>query len=353
MINFRSVCFVIVFLLGISNALATDQSPKTLRVFGAAYQEEMQPLLDDFSMRNPNIEIEYQWMSSEVLDNYIREQNEPQPDITISSVMHLQIGLVNDGYSLEHKREVKSGESYPPALPEWSQWRDELFGFSFEPAVIAFNSSFIEGKQVPTNRIEMLSFIRRHSDELMGKIGLYDIRTVGIGYLFWSFERQQARNYGQFLELFNYHNARTFGSSRAMLDALSRGEISMAYNILGSYARSWQKLNDNVTITTMKDYTPVIIRTALINKTTQNELEAKRFIDYLLSSSGQWVMAEQTNMPSIRSDINIVNSASYMREQYAEELKPMPLDVRLLVFTDKSKRQIVTTEWENALKNYD
>jgi len=42
-----------------------------------------------------------------------------------------------------------------------------------------------------------------------------------------------------------------------------------------------------------------------------------------------------------------------MREQYAEELKPMPLDVRLLVFTDKSKRQIVTTEWENALKNYD
>ncbi|WP_232472021.1 ABC transporter substrate-binding protein [Vibrio gazogenes] len=353
MIIRRLFCFVLFVGVSFSGAFASENQPRVIRIFGAAYLSEMKPLLDDFSMRHPKIKIQYRWMSSDDLDRYIREQKTPQPDVTISSVMHLQLGLVNDGYALEHQRKALSGGYNDLVLPAWSQWRDELFGFSFEPAVIVFNNAFLAGKPMPTNRIELLSFIRRYSDALMGKIGLYDIRHVGIGYLFWSFERQQARNYGQFLELFNSHNARTFNSSREMLAALSKGEIAMAYNILGSYARSWQMLNNNVTMTTMSDYTPVIIRTALINRTTKNAHDAKLFIDYLLSSSGQWVMAEQTNMPPIRSDINTVNSASYMRAQYAEQLKPLPLDVRLLVFSDKSKRQIVTTEWENALKNYD
>lgn len=349
----RFIFITILCGMCLSSALASETKPQLVRVFGAAYLSEMKPLLDDFASRNPNIDIQYQWMSSEDLDRYIRDQQHPQPDVTISSVMHLQLRLVNDGYALEHKRINSSSSKVPLLLPDWSEWRDELFGFSFEPAVIVFNKPFLEGKQVPTNRLELLSFIRRYSNDFMGKIGVYDIRKVGIGYLLWSFERQQARNYGQFLELFNHHYARTFDSSRDMLDSLSTGEIVMAYNILGSYAQSWQQLNDNVTITSMSDYTPVIIRTAFINRTTKNEQGAKRFIDYLLSSSGQWVMSEQTKMPPLRTDINSVNSASYMRQQYAEQLKPLPLDVRLLVFADGSKRQIVTTEWENALKNYD
>lgn len=350
---FRTMLLIIVFGFSTDNVCANQMNPRIVRVFGAAYLSEMQPLLDDFSQRNPNIELRYRWMTSEKLDQYVRQKILPQPDVVISSAMHLQLGLVNDGYSLEYHHERSSEDGSFVVLPDWSRWRDELFGVSFEPAVIVFNNAFLEGKQVPTNRVELLSFIRRYSHELMGKIGLYDIRSVGIGYLFWSFERQQARNYGQFLELFNHHNARTFNSTREMLEALSNGEIAMAYNILGSYSNSWKDQRANVTITAMKDYTPVIIRTALINRTTQNKQDAKRFIDYLLSSSGQWTMAQYTNMPPIRSDINSVNSASFLRQQYAEQLKPLPLDVRLLVFADKSKHEIVTTEWENALKNYD
>lgn len=349
----RAILTILLIGTSMVSANASDAKTERLRVFGAAYLSEMKPLLDDFSDRNPNVEVEYQWMSSEKLDRYIRQQTDPQPDVTISSVMHLQLRLVNDGYALEHRRTDRENLDNPMPHPDWSQWRDELFGFSFEPAVIVFNNAFLEGKQVPTNRIELLAFIRRYSEEFMGKIGVYDIRTVGIGYLLWSFERQQARNYGQFLELFNHHYARSFDSSRDMLTALNRGEIVMAYNILGSYAQSWQQLNDDVTITLMSDYTPAIIRTAFINRTTKNEQSAKLFVDYLLSSAGQWVMAGQTNMPPIRTDIDSVNSAAYLRQQYAEQLQPLPLDVRLLVFADESKQQIVTTEWENALKNYD
>ncbi len=88
----------------LSSALASETQPQPVRVFGAAYLSEMKPLLDDFSDRNPDIDIQYQWMSSEDLDRYIRDQQQPQPDVTISSVMHLQLRLVNDGYALEHRR---------------------------------------------------------------------------------------------------------------------------------------------------------------------------------------------------------------------------------------------------------
>ena len=330
-----------------------DDNEDALVIYGAAYLSEMKPLLDDFQRRNPDITVRYQAMSSNVLDAHIRDQKPDQPDITISSVMDLQLRLVNDGYALPYQINVAGYGSQSGIVPHWSQWRNELFGFSYEPAVIVFNESFLEGKEVPLSRVELLSFIRLHSEELMGKIGLFDIRDVGIGYLLWSFERAQTSNYGQFLELFNLHQARTFDSSASMLQALTDGDIAIAYNIMGSYANSWESKHKDVVIVAANDYTPVVIRTAFINKTTPRVEQAQAFIDYLFSYSGQKLMAKETNMPPVRTDIKSAKSAAVLREQFANQLKPLPLDVSLLIFSDQSKKSLVITEWESALKSYD
>ncbi|CAK3336826.1 Iron(III) transport system substrate-binding protein [Vibrio crassostreae] len=335
------------------NSNQGDHNEGALVIYGAAYLSEIKPLLDDFQRRNPEITVRYQAMSSNVLDAHIRDQKPDQPDITISSVMDLQLRLVNDGYALPYQINVPGYGSQSGIVPHWSQWRNELFGFSYEPAVIVFNESFLEGKEVPLSRVELLSFIRLHSEELMGKVGLFDIRDVGIGYLLWSFERAQTSNYGQFLELFNLHQARTFDSSASMLQALTDGDIAIAYNIMGSYANSWESKHKDVVIVAANDYTPVVIRTAFINKTTPRLEQAQAFIDYLFSYSGQKLMAKETNMPPVRTDIKSAKSAAVLREQFANQLKPLPLDVSLLIFSDQSKKSLVVTEWESALKSYD
>ena len=335
------------------NSNQGDHNEGALVIYGAAYLSEIKPLLDDFQGRNPEITVRYQAMSSNVLDAHIRDQKPDQPDITISSVMDLQLRLVNDGYALPYQINVPGYGSQSGIVPHWSQWRNELFGFSYEPAVIVFNESFLEGKEVPLSRVELLSFIRLHSEELMGKVGLFDIRDVGIGYLLWSFERAQTSNYGQFLELFNLHQARTFDSSASMLQALTNGDIAIAYNIMGSYANSWESKHKDVVIVAANDYTPVVIRTAFINKTTPRLEQAQAFIDYLFSYSGQKLMAKETNMPPVRTDIKSAKSAAVLREQFANQLKPLPLDVSLLIFSDQSKKSLVITEWESALKSYD
>jgi ABC-type Fe3+ transport system substrate-binding protein len=97
----------------------------------------------------------------------------------------------------------------------------------------------------------------------------------------------------------------------------------------------------------------VVIRTAFINKTTPRLEQAQAFIDYLFSYSGQKLMAKETNMPPVRTDIKSAKSAAVLREQFANQLKPLPLDVSLLIFSDQSKKSLVITEWESALKSYD
>ncbi|CZF80659.1 Bacterial extracellular solute-binding protein [Grimontia celer] len=326
---------------------------ETLRVYAAAQVSEMQPLLFDFQRRHPDVDLEYKVFNSNKLNQYIRNGTQPQPDVTISSVMDLQFRLVNDGYALPYRPVARRATNTQDLLPRWAVWRDELYGFSFEPAVIVLNKAFMKDKVVPKSRVELLSFIRRYGDELNGKIGTYDIRAVGIGYLLWSFERIQAANYGQILELFKQHNARTFPSSVSMLSALRKEELLLAYNIMGSYARSWEERYGDIIVVAAEDYTPVVIRSAFINKTTEVPDAAKRFLNYLVSYKGQQMMARETNMPPIRLDIDSPKSANFMRANLIDQLKPIPMDVTLLVSSDQNKREIVITEWENALKEFE
>jgi hypothetical protein len=77
----------------------------------------------------------------------LRAPSRPVPDLLISSASDLQIKLANDGHALPHR--TPAGE----ALPDWAQWRGEVIGFTFEPAVIVYNPTLLPpGTQPRTHR---------------------------------------------------------------------------------------------------------------------------------------------------------------------------------------------------------
>ncbi len=47
----------------------------------------------------------------------------------------------------------------PPSLPGWAQWRSELFGFSFEPAVIVYNPDILAENEVPRSHLELAELL--------------------------------------------------------------------------------------------------------------------------------------------------------------------------------------------------
>ncbi|MGF1659197.1 MAG: hypothetical protein ACFCUS_07190 [Rubrimonas sp.] len=97
-------------------------------------------------------------------------------DVVISSAMDLQVDLVNCGLA----RAFRPLDAEAP--PEWASWRDELWGFAFEPVVTACNRAAFEGLSLPRTRAELASQVRDDPAFHDRRVGAYDAPVSGAGY---------------------------------------------------------------------------------------------------------------------------------------------------------------------------
>ena len=324
---------------------ALEQPASALRIYGAADYPVIEPLFTQFQQRYPQVTVRYTEFNTRVLYQRFLLEQPRSPDLVLSSAMDLQIKLVNDGHAQTHQ----SLET--EALPRWANWRNEIFGFTYEPAVIAINSDFMQGESLPRSRSELLSLIRSRGDQVKGKIGTFDIERVGVGYLTWAHDRQQSGSYGRMLEVFGIHQARRFPSSSSMLQALVSGEIVIAYNLLGSYALAWAKQYPVISVIMPEDYTALVMRSAFIPKRAENLQNARLFLNYLLSLEGQQLLADRANLFPIRDDVTGEMTAPSLRRSTQSRFQPIPLGLSLLVHTDKAKRRLILDEWDSAMKS--
>ncbi|NVK43805.1 MAG: ABC transporter substrate-binding protein [Oceanospirillaceae bacterium] len=321
---------------------AAGQQTSALEVHAGADFAAIRPALEAFQRRHPGVRLRYHEFGTLELYSDFLERYPQTPDLVMSSAMDLQVKLVNDGYAQPYR----SPET--ERLPDWARWRSEIFGITYEPAVFVLNTGFLDNEPVPVTRAELIDLIRRKGDQVRGRIGTFDIERVGIGYLVWSHDNQRTASNGRLLELFATQEARLFTSSAAMLSALVRGDIVIAYNVLGSYAHAWAKRHPLLTVVLAEDYTTVIMRTAFVPKNARNPEDARRFLDFLLSNEGQQVLADEASLYPVRGDILGETGASRLRLTFNSPLRPIPLGVPLLVQTDEMKRELILEEWRRA-----
>ncbi len=322
-------------------SLETEVS--SLRIFASADYTSIAPVLIAFQNLYPSIRIYYTEFGTRALYKRFLETHPNNPDLVLSSAMDLQFKLVNDGFA----------QSYSPqafaATPDWSRWRNEIFGFTYEPAVIAINNELLAEDPLPKNRAELLDLIRRNSDYVRGRIGTYDITNAGVGYLAWSHDRQQSGTYGRMLESFGAHQTKVFPRSSLMLKALTEGEIMIAYNILGSYAHAWAKTHPEISVILPSDYTALIMRSAFIPKKATNPIDAKRFLDFLLSREGQQILADYSSFYPIHEDVTGETTAKSLRRTTRSPLRPNPLGLPLLIHTDQHSRKTPLEERRRSI----
>lgn len=243
-----------------------------------------------------------------------------------------------------------SSPSRPPPCPAGPDGANEIFGFTYEPAVLAINKRLLGDLPVPRSRAELLSLVRNNPGLFRGRIGTFDIEKVGAGYLTWAHDRQQSGSYGRMLEVFGSHQARRFPSSAAMLKALSNDELVVAYNLLGSYAQAWAEEHPEVLVINPEDYTTLIMRTAFIPKQARHVRLAGLFLDFLLSERGQKLLADRSGFYPVRERLKGYQTASSLRQLSDSRFRPIPLDLSLLVLMDRAKKQLILDEWERAMK---
>src|SRR5574341_773811 len=145
-------------------------------------------------------------------------------------------------------------------------------------------------------------------------------------------------------------NVISWSSAGAMGFKGSRKGTPFAYNIFGSYALLRVKKDQTVGIVYPKDYTLGMSRIAFIPKAARHPNAAKLFLDYLLSKRGQNLMANQSLLHSLRSDVEGPATAAALSKELGDKLKPIPVSSKLLEYLDQGKRLDVLNKWKQTAR---
>jgi len=256
---------------------------QTLTIYSSADTERMVDLIDAFQVRNPRITVDYHLLDT--LDIHKRavdemEAGQPTADLLLSSAMDLQIKLVNDGYAQAHSSEETD------ALPMWANWRNEAFGFTYEPAVIIYNRALAPELEKVTTRFELARQLNFDVGYLRNRVVTYDPARSGLGFMFGTHDAIRSEDFWYLVRSLGDMAVDLETSSAVMINKVASGEALLAYNVLGSYAKARVRENLDLAITIPSDYCLVMSRTAVITRTARHPDLAGRFIDFLLSRAG-------------------------------------------------------------------
>ncbi|MAX32033.1 MAG: ABC transporter substrate-binding protein [Halomonadaceae bacterium] len=324
-------------------ALSARAQATPLVVEAALDIEVVEPLLEAFRRAHPEIDLEFHDRSTLTVDALVSEAD-PAPDVVISSAMPWQMARVNEGYA--QRLDSPAARNWP----DWAKWRNEVFGFTFEPIVMAYRLDLSKQMMPPQTHADLHTLLTTEASHLQGKVTTYSPLKSGVGL---SLFQQDARYTPRFWDLvagMGRVNASLEANTRAMLQGLSDGRYWLGYNLLGSYAMVWAQEHPEVIVQVPQDYSLVMMRMAFIHRDAPHPKAAAAFVNFLLGRQGQRVLAGQTPLFSVRPDIVGPYTAARLRDQVGERLYPIPLNASLLAFVDPQRRDGFLARWRREFE---
>ncbi|APE45520.1 histidine kinase [Sulfitobacter alexandrii] len=325
-------------------APATAQAQTTLTIASATDSDVMTALIARFEDLNPDVTVDYvEYQTVDLHQAILNAVPQDMPDVVISSAMDLQVDLVNRGLALPL--------DIPAAtrLPGWATWRSELFGFTFEPAVIVYNTDLIPPGTLPQEHLELVNYIRRNEMALNRRIGIYDLRRSGIGYLFATQDVVQGLQASRMTEVLTRANVRNYCCTSEMIAATSRAELALAVNVIGSYALAAAARDPRIGIHFMGDYNLVMSRTGFVPRTARHPDAGRRFLSFLLDD-GQTILASQSDLIPILPVPGAESSPWRDLSAHAGSFLPIKLGPGLLTYLDDRKKANFLEGWDQPAR---
>ncbi len=339
----RLIAFLLAILL-----LPAQSRAEELVIHAAADPQAMRPLIAAFAAQYPEqlprptiTYVDYQTVD---LYNDMLDQTVPVPDVVISSAMDFQVDLVNRGMA----RRLNLLSAIQP--PDWARWRSELFGFTFEPAAVLYNTDILRAGDLPRSHRDLASYIRDNEAALQGRIGGYDLRRSGIGYLFATQDTIQSVQAQRLMEALGRADMRPYDTTALMAEAVARGELAFALNVIGSYALARNASKPEIGVHFFDDYNLVMTRSAFVPKAARNPEMGEAFVAFLLSDAGQRVIEESTPLIAIRPPNDAGNAPALHASRDDISFLPIRLGAGLLTFLDGIKREGFLRNWESTLR---
>ncbi|WP_332689285.1 sensor histidine kinase [Devosia sp.] len=319
---------------------APDGSTGTvLTIVGTTDTPLFADFVTGFQAVRPDVTVEYDEQDSLPMYESFLSGTMAPPDLLISSAADLQIKLANDGYAMAYDSPWLGG------LPDWAHWRNEVFGFTFEPAVIIYNPDRISAEEVPRTHLTLAEMLETQSERFRGAIATYDIAESGVGYLLASQDQLISSNFWRLAAAFGRVDAQFSGSSPAILNGVADGSLALGYNVLGSYAFARKAAGANIEIVVPDDYVLVLTRAMLIPREAPYPELGRAFVDFALSPVGQAIAAGPTALGSVVTGARGDWTSEAIAARGRGVIQPIPLGPALLVSLDQQRRKRFLDSW--------
>ncbi|MFY0632216.1 MAG: ABC transporter substrate-binding protein [Vannielia sp.] len=294
----------------------------------------IRPVMERFAALNPALTIRYEQWGSNDLFELSRDDcasGGAQADAVLSSAVQQMVWLVNAACAAPYRSDATA------ALPASRRWRDELWGITTEPAVIAYNTELLAAEDVPRSRFALLDALRARPELYRNRIATYDIAESGLGYLFAYSDSLEATTFGALLESFSRVDAVATCCSAEIIAGVAEGRYLIAYNVLGSYVASAGA--PQVGMILPEDYTLVLSRGYMIPKGAAQAAAAARLLDFLLGPEGQALLAGAGLVTDMGADQSGLASSAR---------RFIPLSPVLLVARDPGRRALLLQFWSES-----
>ncbi|MFT0532556.1 extracellular solute-binding protein [Castellaniella hirudinis] len=308
---------------------------RTLTIAGPTDTPVFAILAKAFQRSHPNIGIVYHERGSQQLYEQTRAGTLPASDLLISSAADLQLRLANDGYAQAYE------SAWTQRLPEWANWRAEVFGFTFEPIVMVYNTDHYTAATAPHSRTELLRTLEQQGP--YARIGTYDIAASSVGHLLATQDEMISSNFWGMANALGRAGVRLAADTREILDLIQAGQLDLGYNMLGSYVRAYGPRYTRLAVIVPDDYQLVLARSALILRTAAQPQAAQAFVDWLLSPTGQQVIETEAALGAL-PELMAEDDAPPERRTSAL-IRPIALNPTLLVGLDQQRQARFLQNW--------
>jgi len=317
---------------------------ETLTIVGVTDTPLFAHFVAGFQKQHPTVTVVYEETDSVPLyERYLAGTMDPRPDLLISSASDLMTKLANDGNALPYD------SPHLASLPDWAHWRNELFGFTFEPAVTIYNPSLISADEVPRTHLRLAEMLEAQTERFSNKVATYDIALSGVGYLLAAQDQVISSNFWRLAAAFGRVKAVFSGSSPAILNGVADGSLALGYNVLGSYAFARRAAGANIGIVVPDDYVLVLTRAMMIPRDAPHPDLAKAFVDFALSAAGQEISAGIAGLGSVVPGVEGEWTGEAIAARGRGVIQPIPLGPALLVSLDQQRRSRFLEAWREIV----
>ncbi|HWK43343.1 MAG TPA: ABC transporter substrate-binding protein [Stellaceae bacterium] len=325
--------------------VAAATAEQKIVVYATTERLAANPLIADFEARFPGIKVDYRMLlSGDIYDRVVAETPSGKTaDVVWSSAMDLQMKLQNDGYAANYPSPEADD------LPPWAVWHNEAYGVTFEPIVFAYNKNLVPPSDVPQTHADLIRLLDTEAEKYKGRLSTYDPERSNVGFLFITQDALKSERIWDLVIAAGQSGVRLYAHSELMLDRIVAGDSFIGFNVIGSYALSRIKDDPQLGIVFPSDYTQVMSRIAFIPKAAVHPNAARVFLDYLLSQSGQSVMANQSGLFPIRDDVEGEATLRGLTARLGLALAPIRVGPGLMVYLDQAKQRSFLKKWRQSL----